>query len=151
MSSISGLTVLTLSLRRINLLKESMRQAELPFCKQKNPFIHGMKQPSEFAAVSCQSFFTILCNENLCLFLTEGCTSLWEHHTLTYCTSLLPWYKVKKAGWFQVMWNKESSSFYWSLGWRCQLFGGWKSPRSPFFCITDISSVSAGATSKATG
>lgn len=36
MSSISGLTVLALSLGRINLLKENMIQAELPFCKQKN-------------------------------------------------------------------------------------------------------------------
>lgn len=151
MSSISGLTVLTLSLGRINLLKENMIEAELLFCKQKN-LIYTWHQATKWACC-CQLSepFTILCDEDLCLFLAQSCISLWGDHTLT-CASVLPCNKVKKAGWFQVMRNKASSSLYWSLSRRCHVsFCGLEKPQVPFFCITDISSVAAGATSKATG
>lgn len=151
MSSISGLTVLTLSLGRINLLKENMIEAELPFCKHKN-LIYTWHQATKWVCC-CQlsESLTILCNEDLCLFLAQSCTNLWGDHTLT-CASVLPCNKVKKAGWFQVMRNKASSSLYWSPGQRCHVcVWGLEKPHVPFPCITDISSVSAGGTSKATG
>lgn len=94
---------------------------------------------------------TSLCTEDLCLFLTQGCTGLWGDQALT-CTSLLSCNKVKKVGWLQVAWNKASSSLYWSLGRRrhvpvCRL----EKPQVSLLCTADISSVSAGVTSKATG
>lgn len=145
--NISWLSVLTLGLERTNLLKENRIQAELPFPEQTSPFKCGTKW-----VCCCQLsvFQCCLCTEDLCLFLTQGCTGLWRDHTLT-CTSLLSCNKRKKVGWLQVVWNKASSSLYWSLGWRhlisvCKL----EEPQVSLLCITDIFSVSAGATSKAT-
>lgn len=151
MSSISGLTVLALSLGRINLLKENMIQAELPFCKQKNSFTRGTKQPSELAAVSCQSLPQSFAMK-ICAFSLHRAAQAFEDTTHWHVLQVLPCNKVKKVGWFQVMRNKASSNLYWSLGWRCQVsFCGLEKPQVPFFHITDISSVPAGATSKATG
>lgn len=86
MSSISELIVLTLNLGRINLLKENMIKAELTFCKQKPSFTSGTKQPSEFAAVSCQSLSQSFAMKIWAFSLHKP---LWRPHTDTCLSAAL--------------------------------------------------------------
>lgn len=132
MSSISGLTVLTLSLGRINLLKENMIQAELSFCKQKN-LIYTWHQATKWACC-CQLSepFAILCNEDLCLFLTQGCTSLWGDHTHWHALQCCPVTRRKNSGGSRSCETKgEAASIDPWAEDDMFLFVGWKSPRSP--------------------
>lgn len=150
MSSISGLTVLTLGLGRINLLKENMIQAELPFCKQKNSFTRGTKQPSEFAAVSCQSLSQSFAMK-ICASSLHRAAQAFEETTHWHALQCCPVTRWKKQGGSRSPETKRAAASIdpWAED-ATFLFVGWKSPRS-LLCITDISSVSACATSKATG
>lgn len=148
MSNISGLAVLTLGLGRANLLKENTIQAELPFPKQK-PHLNVAPSNHGSLRLSVVGVFHKPLHWRFVPF--PHCTGLRGHHALT-CASLLSCNKVKKVGWLQVVWNKASSSLYWSPGWRrhgsvCRL----EKPQVSPLCTADISSISAGVTSKATG
>lgn len=128
MSSISELTVLTLNLGRINLLKENTIKAELPFCKQKN-LIYTWYQATKWVCC-CQlsESFTILCNEDLSLFLAQAFEETTHWHVPQRC----PVTRWKKQGGSRSRGTKRAAA---SIDPRAEgatfLFAGWKSPRSP--------------------
>lgn len=131
MSSISGLTVLALSLGRINLLKENMIQAELPFCKQKTHLHVAPSNQVSLLLSVVRAFHNPLQWRFVPLPYTGLHKPLRTPHTDT-CFKCCPVIRWKKSGGSRSCETKQAATSIdpWAEDARF-LFAGWKSLRFP--------------------